>query len=86
MNFPQYIGKLKDRGVLYLPTAAFFTTGFYKEQIGMSDGAACTFWNWVSKAYAKAERAKGRRKSKGKKKARSRHGDSEDQEDIPPIN
>ncbi|KAG1861052.1 hypothetical protein C8R48DRAFT_673621 [Suillus tomentosus] len=86
MNFPQYIGTLKDRGVLYLPTAAFFTTGFYKEQIGMSDGAAHTFWNCVSKAYAKAERAKGRKKSKGKKKARSQHDDSEDQEDIPPIN
>ncbi|KAG2055070.1 hypothetical protein BDR06DRAFT_1046798 [Suillus hirtellus] len=69
MNFPQYIGTLKDRGVLYLPTAAFFTTGFYKEQIGMSDGAAHTFWNCVSKAYAKAERTKGRKKSKGKKKA-----------------
>ncbi|KAG2055208.1 hypothetical protein BDR06DRAFT_1046350 [Suillus hirtellus] len=69
MNFPQYIGTLKDCGVLYLPTTAFFTTGFYKEQIGMSDGAAHTFWNCVSKAYAKAECVKGRKKSKGKQKA-----------------
>jgi hypothetical protein len=83
INFPQYIGKLKDHGVLYLPIATFFTAGFYKEQIGMSDGAAYTFQNCVSKAYVKGERAKGRKKIKGKK-ARAQHDESEDEENIPP--
>ncbi|KAG1868168.1 hypothetical protein C8R48DRAFT_771865 [Suillus tomentosus] len=85
INFPQYIGKLKDHGVLYLPIAAYFTTGFYKEQIGMSDGAAHTFQNCVSRAYVKAERAKGRKKIKGKKKARAQHDESGDEENIPPT-
>jgi hypothetical protein len=66
MNFFQYIGKLKDRGVLYLSTAAHFHSGFYKEKIGMSEGAAYTFQSYVANAYRKVEHTK-RGRAKGKK-------------------
>jgi hypothetical protein len=72
MNFRQYDGKLKDRGILYLSTAAHFDVGFYKEKIGMSEGAAHTFQSFVAKAYRKVEYMKERRNAKGKKKARSK--------------
>ncbi|KAG1797365.1 uncharacterized protein HD556DRAFT_1440922 [Suillus plorans] len=80
MNFLQYAGKLKDRGILYLPTAARFNVGFYQNKVGMPEGTALTFHSCVSKAYMRVERAKGRRKTKGKKKARAQlHDDSEDE-------
>ncbi|KAG1726168.1 uncharacterized protein EDB91DRAFT_1254427 [Suillus paluster] len=69
MNFPQYANKLKDCGILYLPTAAHFGVKFYEKKVGMSEGAAYTFQSCVSKTHLKAELAKGRRKAKGKKKA-----------------
>ncbi|KAG1901730.1 uncharacterized protein F5891DRAFT_1221256 [Suillus fuscotomentosus] len=34
MNFLQYAGKLKDRGILYLPTAVRFNVGFYQNKVG----------------------------------------------------
>lgn len=83
LNFPQYADKLKDRGILYLPTAAHFGIRFYEEKVGMPEGAAYTFQSCVSKTYINAELAKGRRKAKGKKKARAQPGD-EDEENIPP--
>lgn len=49
----------------------------------MPEGAAYTFQSCVSKTYINAELAKGRRKAKGKKKARAQPGD-EDEENIPP--
>lgn len=81
MNFLQYACKLKDRGILYLPTAARFDTGFYQNRIGMPEGTALTFHSCVSKAYMKVERAKGRRKTKGKKKAQARPHDNSDSGD-----
>ncbi|KAG1756199.1 uncharacterized protein EDB91DRAFT_1241298 [Suillus paluster] len=69
MNFPQYADKLKDRGILYLPTPAHFGVRFYEETVGMPEGTAYTFQSCVSKTHMKAELAKGRRKAKGKKKA-----------------
>ncbi|KAG1900225.1 uncharacterized protein F5891DRAFT_1188922 [Suillus fuscotomentosus] len=67
MNFRQYIGTMKDRGILYLSTAAHFNSGFYKEKIGMSEGAAYTFHSYVENTYIKAERRKRGRNGKGKK-------------------
>jgi hypothetical protein len=63
MNFFQYIAKLKDRGVLYLSTAAHFDSEFYKGKIGMSEGAAYTFHSYVANAYRKVQWGR----SKGKK-------------------
>ncbi|KAG1875952.1 hypothetical protein C8R48DRAFT_768801 [Suillus tomentosus] len=72
MNFRQYIGKMKDRGIFYLSTAAHFNSGFYKEKIGMSEGAAYTFHSYVENAYMKAEHRKRGRNAKGKKARASR--------------
>ncbi|KAG1895866.1 uncharacterized protein F5891DRAFT_1193680 [Suillus fuscotomentosus] len=69
LNFPEYIGKMKDHGIFYLPTAAHFDIIFYEENIGMTAGAAYTFQMCVSRAYMQAEHLKGRSKAKGKKKA-----------------
>ncbi|KAG1727052.1 hypothetical protein EDD22DRAFT_931284 [Suillus occidentalis] len=82
MNFPQYVGKLKDCGIFYLPTAAHFGIGFYEEKVGMSEGSAYTFQSCVCKSHERAELAKERRKAKGKKKARA-HGNG-NEENIPP--
>ncbi|KAG2351752.1 hypothetical protein BDR07DRAFT_1500445 [Suillus spraguei] len=84
MNFPQYADKLKDHGLLYLPTAAHFGVRFYEEKVGMPEGAAYTFQSCVSKMYMKAELVKGRRKAKGKRKVRAQP-DDEDEENIPPT-
>ncbi|KAG2045497.1 hypothetical protein BDR06DRAFT_1015591 [Suillus hirtellus] len=67
MNFRQYIGTMKDQGILYLSTVAHFNSGFYKEKIGMSEGAAYTFHSYVENAYIKAERRKRGRNGKGKR-------------------
>ncbi|KAG1901201.1 uncharacterized protein F5891DRAFT_979738 [Suillus fuscotomentosus] len=48
LNFPEYIGKMKDHGIFYLPTAAHFDIIFYEENIGMTAGAAYTFQMCVS--------------------------------------
>jgi hypothetical protein len=71
MDFPQYMNPLKERGILYLPTAAHFSSKFYVEKVGMTEGAAFTFHTHVCQAYMKEERAKARKKAKGKKKARA---------------
>ncbi|KAG2124729.1 hypothetical protein BD769DRAFT_1388671 [Suillus cothurnatus] len=84
MNFPQYADKLKDRGILYLSTTAHFSIRFYEEKVGMPEGAAYTFQSCVSKTHMKAELAKGRRKAKGKKKARAQP-DNENEENIRPT-
>ncbi|KAG1765066.1 hypothetical protein EV702DRAFT_1204718 [Suillus placidus] len=42
-NFPEYIRKMKDHGIFYLPTAAHFNIVFYEENVGMPAGAAYTF-------------------------------------------
>ncbi|KAG2113244.1 hypothetical protein BD769DRAFT_1673774 [Suillus cothurnatus] len=83
MNFPQYADKLKDRGILYLQTAAHFSIKFYEEKVGMPEGAAYTFQSCVSKTHMKAELVKGRRRAKGKKKQRAQP-DDEDKENIRP--
>ncbi|KAG2107803.1 hypothetical protein BD769DRAFT_1392902 [Suillus cothurnatus] len=44
-----------------------FNSGFYKEKIGMSEGAAYTFHSYVENAYIKAEHRKRGRSAKGKK-------------------
>ncbi|KAG2128408.1 hypothetical protein BD769DRAFT_1387453 [Suillus cothurnatus] len=84
MNFPQYADKLKDHGILYLSTAAHFGIRFYEEKVGMLEGAVYTFQSCVSKTHMKAELAKGRRKAKGKKKARAQP-DDENKENIRPT-
>ncbi|KAG1739710.1 hypothetical protein EDB19DRAFT_1908732 [Suillus lakei] len=81
MNFPQYVDKLKDHGIFYLPTAAHFSVRFYEEKVGMSEGSAYTFQSCISKSHMMAELAKERRKAKGKKKAQA-HG-NEDEENMP---
>ncbi|KAG1899087.1 uncharacterized protein F5891DRAFT_981471 [Suillus fuscotomentosus] len=82
MNFLQYAGKLKDRGILYLPTATGFDIRFYQSKIGMPEGTALTFQRCASKAHMRVERAKERRKTKGKKKARARpHASDDNSED-----
>jgi len=82
MNFPQYVEKLKNHGIFYLPTAAHFSVRFYEEKVGMSEGSAYTFQSCVSKSHTKVELAKERRKAKGKKKARA-HDSDENQENVP---
>ncbi|KAG2743099.1 hypothetical protein P692DRAFT_201809320 [Suillus brevipes Sb2] len=73
-----YTNSLRERGILYLSTAANFDSKFYVEKVGMSEGAALTFHSRIRKAHLKEERAKARRKAKGKKKAR----DDADKENI----
>lgn len=85
MNFPEYADKLKERGILYLSTAAHFSTQFYEEKVGMSEGAAYTFQSCVSKSHMNAELAKGRRKAKGKKKARAQSGDGDEENVLPSL-
>jgi hypothetical protein len=75
LNFLQYVDKLKERGIFYLPTAAHFNSRFYVDKVGMSEGAAYTFHTHVCKAHMKEERAKARRSAKGKKRARVRQAD-----------
>lgn len=82
LNFPEYIGTMKDHGIFYLSTAAHFDIVFY-ENVGMPAGAAYTFQTYVSKAHMKSEHLKGRSKAKGKKKARVQFGD-ENKENISP--
>ncbi|KAG1848136.1 hypothetical protein C8R48DRAFT_778935 [Suillus tomentosus] len=81
MKFPQYVDKLKDRGILYLVTAAHFSIQFYEEKIGMPEGAAYMFHASVHKAHMKEQRRKMRRNAKGKRKARVQP-DDEDKENI----
>ncbi|KAG1896323.1 uncharacterized protein F5891DRAFT_1193123 [Suillus fuscotomentosus] len=81
MEFPQYVDKLKDRGILYLVTAASFSIQFYEEKIRMPEGAAYMFHASVHKVHIKEERAKMRRNAKGKRKARVQP-DDEDKENI----
>ncbi|KAG1842136.1 hypothetical protein C8R48DRAFT_679116 [Suillus tomentosus] len=76
LNFLQYVDKLKRRGIFYLPTAAHFGIRFYVEKVGMSEGAAYTFHTHVCKARMKEERARARRKEKGKKRARRVQADN----------
>ncbi|KAG1878468.1 hypothetical protein C8R48DRAFT_668563 [Suillus tomentosus] len=71
MDFPRYANPLKEHGILYLPTAAHFSSRFYVEKVGMTEGAVFTFHTGVCQAHMKEERAKARRKAKGKKKARA---------------
>ncbi|KAG2063417.1 hypothetical protein BDR04DRAFT_1123277 [Suillus decipiens] len=42
-NFLQYTRKLKDCGILYLPTAARFNIGFYQNKVRMPEGTALPF-------------------------------------------
>ncbi|KAG1802385.1 uncharacterized protein BJ212DRAFT_1304857 [Suillus subaureus] len=72
-----------DRGILYLPTTAHFGIRFYKEKVGMPEGAAYTFQSCVSETHMKAELVKQRRRAKGKKKAQAQ-SDGEDEENICP--
>ncbi|KAG2141563.1 hypothetical protein BD769DRAFT_1383801 [Suillus cothurnatus] len=53
----------------FLQFITHFDVGFYKEKIGMSEGAAYTFQSFVTKAYMKVECTKGRINAKGKRKA-----------------
>ncbi|KAG1888035.1 uncharacterized protein F5891DRAFT_1199323 [Suillus fuscotomentosus] len=83
MEFPQYMDKLKDHGILYLVAAAHFSIQFYEEKIGMSEGAAYIFHTSVCKAFMKEGRAKMRRKAKGKGKGKVRvQAADEDEENI----
>ncbi|KAG1876120.1 hypothetical protein C8R48DRAFT_768961 [Suillus tomentosus] len=82
MQFPQYAAALKEHGILYLPTAVHFSRKFYAQKVGMSEGAALTFHARVCKAHMKEERAKARRKAKGKKKARSDNEDKENSQAL----
>jgi hypothetical protein len=77
MDFPRYVNPLKERGILYLPTAAHFSSNFYVEKVGMTEGAAFTFHTCVRQASMKEERAKARRKAKGKKRAQVAADDAE---------
>ncbi|KAG1775015.1 hypothetical protein EV702DRAFT_1199868 [Suillus placidus] len=51
------------------PAMEFPHGKFYAEKVGMSEGAALTFHSCVCKAHTMKERAKARRKAKGKTKA-----------------
>lgn len=80
MNFPQYTNALKQRGILYLSTAAVhFDGSFYAEKVGMSDGAAHTFHAYVFKAHMKEKLAKARRKAK---KLRQADNTTENKEQV----
>ncbi|KAG1840743.1 hypothetical protein F4604DRAFT_1939926 [Suillus subluteus] len=77
MNMPQYVKTLKKHGIFYLPTARHFSSEFYVEKVGMSEGTTFIFHTGVSKAHMKDAWAKARRKAKGKKKAQA-----DDEENI----
>ncbi|KAG1853935.1 hypothetical protein DFJ58DRAFT_728069 [Suillus subalutaceus] len=82
MEFLQYVATLKEHGILYLPTAAHFSSKFYAEKVDMSEGAAFTFHSCVCKAHMKEERAKARRKAKGKMKAQADNKDKENSQAL----
>ncbi|KAG0697889.1 hypothetical protein DFH29DRAFT_1003315 [Suillus ampliporus] len=83
LNFPEYIGKMKEHGISYLPTAAHFNTGFYEETVSMPAGAAYTFQKCVSQTHMKVECVKERHKAKGKGRAQVQF-DDQDKENISP--
>ncbi|KAG0696530.1 hypothetical protein DFH29DRAFT_879302 [Suillus ampliporus] len=77
-----YLNKMKNCGILYLPTAAHFHVRFYEEKVGMPKGTAYSFQNYVSIAQTKVKCVKARRKAKGKKKARIQHDSNKDEGNI----
>ncbi|KAG2049222.1 hypothetical protein BDR06DRAFT_1012328 [Suillus hirtellus] len=82
MQFLQYVTALKEHGILYLWTAVHFSSKFYAQKVGMSEGAVLTFHTCVCKAHMKEERARVRRKAKGKKKARTDNEDKENSQAV----
>jgi hypothetical protein len=82
VNFPQYEETLRTLGICYLVSADIFDGEFYVREARMGYGAAYLFKEYVSKELSKVLRARERRKTKGKKRARP---DDDDVENIAPT-
>jgi hypothetical protein len=80
LNFPQYEGQLRKHGIAYLVDASMVDMDFYVTRVGMVQGAASLFQEWVAKELRRADRARKRRKER-KKRARVSMND-EDEENM----
>jgi hypothetical protein len=64
-DFPQYEKQLRTQGVHYLVAASMFNVDFYISEVGMVEGAARLFYQWVAKEYRKVQRVRqGNRRQK----------------------
>ncbi|KAF8493760.1 hypothetical protein F5888DRAFT_1636507 [Russula emetica] len=70
VDFPQYKKSLHELGICYLVSADMFDADFYVKKAKMVEGAAHLFKAFVSKELGNIVQARGRRKEKGKKRAR----------------
>ncbi|KAH7903006.1 hypothetical protein BJ138DRAFT_1108042 [Hygrophoropsis aurantiaca] len=70
INFSQYEDRLHKHGIVYLETAARFPSSYYETKLDMPPGIAVLFHDLVQKEQKKVDRAKLKRKEKGKKKMR----------------
>lgn len=68
--------------IFWVP-AAMLDIDFYASKVGMVDGTAHLFHEWVKKELVRIDQARVRRKEKGKKKAQV-VVDDEDRENMPP--
>ncbi|KAJ6524180.1 hypothetical protein B0H19DRAFT_972217, partial [Mycena capillaripes] len=65
LNYPQYVDALALKGIVYAATVVDFSKDYYKENVGMADGAIATFLKKSEKMVRSAK------KRNGKKRARS---------------
>jgi hypothetical protein len=72
LNYPQYAEALKEKGIIYATSALDFDKLYYKDSVGMADGAIGQFVKRVGKMVRAAK------KRNGKKRART--GDDNDKE------
>ena len=72
LNYPQYTEALKEKGIIYATSALDFDNLYYKDSVGMADGAIGQFVKRTGKMV------KAAKKRNGKKRART--GDDNDKE------
>lgn len=70
LNYPQYETALHEKGIAYVVNAIDFGPDFYKEKVGMADGAVGPFVKLVGTQAQRDSKAAVRRAKKGKKRAR----------------
>jgi len=54
-HYPQYEGQLRSHGIHYLVNASMFDVDFYIARIGMVEGAAHLFSQWVAQELKKVQ-------------------------------
>ncbi|KAJ7089961.1 hypothetical protein C8R44DRAFT_648573, partial [Mycena epipterygia] len=63
LNYPQYSEALTSKGIIYASSALDFDKTYYKETVGMADGAIGTFVKRVRK-MVKGEKRNGRKRAR----------------------